>query len=83
MNFVKKNWSGILLCLGIAVPSWILGKIFPVIGGAVIAIITGMIVTMVWNESWSNFSDRKAIPSHYYLYHYNLTYHCRDNAEDS
>ena len=50
MNFVKKNWSGILLCLGIAVPSWILGKIFPVIGGAVIAIIAGMIVTMVWND---------------------------------
>ena len=50
MNFVKRNWSGILVCLVIAVPSWLLGKIFPVIGGAVIAIIAGMIVTMVWND---------------------------------
>ena len=50
MNFVKKNWSGILLCLVIAIPSWFLGKIFPVVGGAVIAIIAGMIVTMFWNN---------------------------------
>lgn len=50
MNFVKKNWSGILLCLVIAIPSWFLGKIFPVVGGAVIAIIAGMIVTMFWND---------------------------------
>lgn len=50
MNFAKKNWSGILLCLVIAIPSWFLGKIFPVVGGAVIAIIAGMIVTMFWND---------------------------------
>ncbi len=50
MNFVKKNWSGILLCLVIAIPSWFLGKIFPVVVGAVIAIIAGMIVTMFWND---------------------------------
>lgn len=46
MNFFKKNWSGVLVCLVIAIPSWLLGKIFPVIGGAVIAIIAGMILTM-------------------------------------
>ena len=50
MNFLKKNWSGVLVCLVIAIPSWLLGKIFPVIGGAVIAIIAGMIVTMFWND---------------------------------
>lgn len=50
MDFMKKNGSGILLCLGIAIPSWILGKMFPVIGGAVIAILAGMIITMVWNK---------------------------------
>ena len=50
MNFVKKNWSGILLCLVIAIPSWFLGKIFPVVGGAVTAIIAGMIVTMFWHD---------------------------------
>lgn len=46
MSFIKNNWKGILLCLCIAVPSWFLGKQFPIIGGAVIAIIAGMIVTI-------------------------------------
>ena len=50
MDFIKKNGSGILVCLAIAIPSWLLGKMFPVIGGAVIAIIAGMIVTMFWNN---------------------------------
>ena len=50
MEFMKKNWRGILLCLAIAIPSWILGKIFPVIGGAVTAIIAGMVITMFWND---------------------------------
>ncbi len=50
MNFMKKNWSGIIICFGIAIPSWLLGRIFPVIGGAVIAIITGMVITMFWND---------------------------------
>lgn len=46
MNFIKKNWRGILICFAIAIPSWILGKIFPVVGGAVIAILAGMIIAM-------------------------------------
>ena len=50
MNFMKKNLSGIIVCFGIAIPSWLLGRIFPVIGGAVIAIIIGMIITMFWND---------------------------------
>lgn len=50
MNFMKSSWRGIMICLIIAVPSWILGRIFPVIGGAVIAIIAGMIITMFWND---------------------------------
>ncbi|WP_432628512.1 YeiH family protein [Brotaphodocola sp.] len=50
MNFVKKNGSGILACLAIAIPSWLLGKVFPVVGGAVISIVTGMMVTLVWNN---------------------------------
>lgn len=50
MNFTKKNGNGILLCFIIAIPSWFLGKLFSVIGGAIIAIIAGMIVTMVWND---------------------------------
>ncbi len=50
MKFVKRNWRGILICLLIAIPSWVLGKMFPVIGGAVIAIIAGMIITLIWND---------------------------------
>ena len=46
MNFFQNNWKGFLLCLCIAVPSWFLGKQFPIIGGAVIAIIAGMIITI-------------------------------------
>lgn len=46
MEFIKKNGRGILVCLCIAVPSWLLGKQFPIIGGPVIAIIAGMIITL-------------------------------------
>ena len=46
MNFVKENYKGILLSLCIAVPSWFLGNAFPVIGGAVIAILAGMIINI-------------------------------------
>lgn len=46
MGFLKKNGPGLLVCLAIAVPSWLLGKRFPVAGGAVIAILAGMVVTM-------------------------------------
>ena len=50
MSFVKKNGSGILVCLAIAIPSWLLGKAFPVVGGAIIAILAGMVITMFWNN---------------------------------
>lgn len=50
MNFIKKNASGILVCLLIAIPSWYLGKLFPVVGGAVIAILAGMLITMFWTD---------------------------------
>ena len=33
MNFFNKNLNGILVCFVIAIPSWLLGKAFPVIGG--------------------------------------------------
>jgi len=49
-DFFWKNWRGIALCLAIAVPSWILGKMAPIIGGPVIAILLGMIVTLFFKE---------------------------------
>ena len=48
-NFSRKL-AGILVCLVIAVPSWLLGKKFPVIGGAVTAILAGMIIAMFWQS---------------------------------
>lgn len=50
MDFIKKNLSGILVCFIIAVPAWLLGKAFPVIGGPVIAILTGMLITLIWTD---------------------------------
>lgn len=50
MNFIQKNISGILVCFVIAVPAWLLGKAFPVIGGPVIAILAGMLITLVWTN---------------------------------
>lgn len=48
MNFMKEKCKGLLVCLAIAIPAWILGKIFPIIGSAVIAIIVGMVIALFW-----------------------------------
>lgn len=53
MEFVKKNWKGMLVCIAIAVPSWFLGKQFPIIGGPVIAILAGMVITLFIKEKGS------------------------------
>lgn len=50
MNMTKENVPGLLLCLGIAVPCWLLGKAFPVIGGPVFAILAGMILTLILKD---------------------------------
>ena len=48
MNFMKEKCKGLLVCLAIAIPAWILGKIFPIIGSAVIAIIVGMVIELFY-----------------------------------
>ena len=53
MEFIRKNWSGILLGLIIAVPSSLLGNMFPIIGGPVIAILAGMIITLLIRDKSS------------------------------
>ncbi|NLD20064.1 MAG: YeiH family putative sulfate export transporter [Clostridiales bacterium] len=37
--------SGLVLCFGVAVVAWFLGKAFPIVGGAIIAILFGMMLT--------------------------------------
>lgn len=49
MEKLKSYCPGILICLAIAIPSWFLGKLFPIIGGAVIAIVAGMIIALFWS----------------------------------
>lgn len=50
MNFIRRNWQGFGLCLLIAIPSWLLGRQFPLIGGPVFAILAGMILTLILKD---------------------------------
>lgn len=43
-------WKGLLICLIIAVPAHLLGKLMPVIGGPVFAILAGMVITLLWKD---------------------------------
>lgn len=44
MSFVREKGKGIGICLMIAIPSWFLGKQFPLIGGPVFGILIGMLL---------------------------------------
>ncbi|MBQ2926196.1 MAG: YeiH family putative sulfate export transporter [Ruminiclostridium sp.] len=46
MKFLSTNGKGLALCLAIAVPAWLLGQAFPLIGGPIIAILLGMLITI-------------------------------------
>ena len=48
MSFFSDKWRGILLCAVLAVPCWFLGKLVPVVGAPVFAILLGMLVALVW-----------------------------------
>ena len=48
MYHLKNTLPGILLCLFIAIPSWLLGKAFPLLGGPIIAILMGIVLTTVF-----------------------------------
>ena len=50
MKTVKKNALGVLICLLIAVPAWLLGRRFEVIGGPVFAILFGMVIALFWKD---------------------------------
>ena len=52
--------------MAIAVPAWFLGKLFPIVGGAVIAIIAGMVVALPLKDKSSflpgiRFSSKKIL----------------------
>ena len=48
MRSIKKKAPGMAVCFAIAVLSWLLGKLAPVIGGPVFSILIGMIVALLW-----------------------------------
>ena len=50
MDFIKKNGAGLLLCLCIAIPAWLLGQTVPVVGGPVFSILIGMVLTLFWKN---------------------------------
>ena len=53
MTNVTEKISGLLLCLVIAIPCWLLGKQMPVIGAPVFAILAGMIITLFLKQKGS------------------------------
>ncbi|MHC1722325.1 MAG: YeiH family protein [Aminipila sp.] len=66
MNFIQKNLKGILLCTAISVPSWLLGKYLPIIGGPVFSILIGMIITLFFKSKGNfqagiNFTSKKIL----------------------
>ena len=50
MTKIKQLGPGLLLCLALAAPCWMLGKAFPIVGGPVFAILAGMVVTMFYRS---------------------------------
>lgn len=50
-KYDMKHWNergpGLLLCLCIAIPCWMLGRALPVIGGPVFAILAGMAIALL------------------------------------
>ena len=66
MKTIKTYAPGILLCLGIAIPAWLLGKWLPVVGGPVFAILIGMVITLLlknkeWCASGVTFTSKKIL----------------------
>jgi uncharacterized integral membrane protein (TIGR00698 family) len=51
LAFFYDKGRGLLLCLAVAVPCWFLGKLVPVVGGPVFAILLGMLVAAFWTPA--------------------------------
>ncbi len=63
LNLSKEILYGLMVCFILAIPSFLLGNLFPIIGGPIIAIILGMIISMFWKdkgnaESGINFTSK-------------------------
>lgn len=66
MSLKKNMLPGIGLCIAIAIPSWLLGKQFPLIGGPVFSILLGMVIAMFYKnrnrtQTGINFTSKKIL----------------------
>ena len=61
MIFLSTNGKGLALCLAIAVPVWLLGQAFPLIGGPIIAILLGMLITIPIKDK-TNLAPASSLP---------------------
>lgn len=50
MSKVKENFWGILFCFVLGIPAWFLGKLVPVVGGPVFAILIGIVLGIFIKE---------------------------------
>lgn len=50
MNKIKQIGPGLILCLAIAIPAWLLGKEFNLIGGPVFGIFFGILIGMIFKK---------------------------------
>ncbi|ELY5747577.1 YeiH family putative sulfate export transporter [Streptococcus iniae] len=50
MKSINEKIPGILICLAIALPSWLLGHYLPLIGAPVFAILSGMLCAMFYQK---------------------------------
>lgn len=65
-DIINNKIYGIIICLILAIPSFIIGNLFPLIGGPVIAIILGMAIAIFW-KSRDGFDEGISFTSKYVL----------------
>lgn len=51
MEKIRRVCPGVVICFAIGVLCWILGKQFPIVGGAVFAILLGMVIAQFYTPS--------------------------------
>ena len=62
----KQIISGLIICFILAIPSFLLGNMFPIIGGPIIAILLGMVIAIFWKDK-GNAEDGIGFTSKYIL----------------
>ncbi len=65
-DIINNKIYGIIICLILAIPSFIIGNLFPLIGGPIIAIILGMAIAIFW-KSRDGFDEGISFTSKYVL----------------